>query len=172
MTDLSEIADSIDRAVMQSRLNTVAIMMMVDRSDRLEHITTVLEQLKPGAYLIGTGPSTVGIIPLTVDEVVIGRAATPGEELSDVVIDYHVADTMYLGPHEVSRVHAKIRRRATPDGPEFRIVDADTTCGTFVNGAAVGDEGRVLTHGDTVSLGPSHVSTYVFVEIDDEFGDD
>ena len=67
MTDL---ADSIDRAVIQSRLNTVAVIMMVDRSDRLEYITAVLEQLNPGAYLIGTGPSTVGIIPLTVDEVV------------------------------------------------------------------------------------------------------
>lgn len=109
-----------------------------------------------------------GIIPLTVDEVVIGRAATPGEEPSDVVVDYRAADTMYLGPDEVSRVHAKIRRRATPDGPEFRIVDADTTCGTFVNGAAVGDEGQVLEHGDAVSLGPSNVSTYVFVEIEDE----
>ena len=155
---------------MQSRLNTVAIMMMVDRSARLEHITAVLEQLNPGAYMIGTGPSTVGIIPLTVDEVVIGRAATPGEELSDVVVDYQVADQMYLGPHEVSRVHAKIRRRSTPDGLEFRIVDADTTCGTFMNGAAVGDERQVLEHGDAVSLGPSNVSTYVFVEIEEEFG--
>ena len=108
---ITELADSIDRAIIQSRLNTVAIMMMVDRSARLAHITGVLERLKPGAYLIGTGPSTVGIIPLSVDEVVIGRAAVPGEEPSDVVTDYQVTDTMFLGPHEVSRVHAKIRRR-------------------------------------------------------------
>ena len=168
MTDLTDLADSIDRAVIQSRLNTVAVIMMVDRSDRLEYITAVLEQLKPGAYLIGTGPSTVGIILLTVDEVVIGRAATPGEESSDVVVDYQVTDQMYLGPHEVSRVHAKIRRSATTDEREFRIVDVGSTCGTFVNGDAVGDEGQVLTHGDTVSLGPSNVSTYGFVEIEDE----
>ena len=58
--------------------------------------------------IVGTGPSTVGIIPLTVDEVVIGRAATPGEEPSDVVVDYQVTDQMYLGPHEASRVHARI----------------------------------------------------------------
>lgn len=75
---------------------------------------------------------------------------------------------MYLGPHKVSEVHAKIRRRPTPDGPELRIVDADSTCGTFVNGDAVGDGGQVLEHGDTVSLGPSNVSTYVFVEVEDE----
>jgi pSer/pThr/pTyr-binding forkhead associated (FHA) protein len=166
----TEVADSIDRAIIQSRLNTVAIMMMVDRSARLAHITAVLERLKPGAYLIGTGPSTVGIIPLSVDEVVIGRIATPGEEPSDVVVDYQVADTMFLGPHEVSRVDAKIRRRATPDGLKFRIVDADTTCGTFVNGVSVGDKGQVLEHGDTVSLGPSDVSTYVFVEIEEDGG--
>jgi hypothetical protein len=53
MTDITELADRIDRAIIQSRLNTVAIMMMVDRSARLTHITGVLERLKPGAYLIG-----------------------------------------------------------------------------------------------------------------------
>ena len=167
MADITELADSIDRAIIQSRLNTVAIMMMVDRSARLEHITGVLERLKPGAYLIGTGPPTVGIIPLTVDEVVIGRIATPGEEPSDVVVDYYVADTMFLGPHEVSRVHAKIRRRETRDGTEFRIVDARSTCGTFVNGEAVGKTGQLLAHGDTISLGPSNVSTYTFVVVQD-----
>jgi hypothetical protein len=37
-----------------------------------------------------------------------------------------------------------------------------------VNGAAVGVEGQVLEHGDEVSLRSSNVSTYVFVEIEDE----
>ena len=100
---------------------------------------------------------------------VIGRIATPGEESSDVVVDYYVADTMFLGPHGVSRVHATIRRRKTRKGTEFRIVDAGTTCGTFVNGSAVGTAGRLLTHWDTVSLGPSNVSTYIFVVVDDEW---
>ena len=80
-----------------------------------------------------------------------------------------MADTLFLGPHEVSRVHAKIRRGTKGKGTEFRIVDAGTTCGTFVNGSAVGTAGRLLTHGDAVSLGPSNVSTYIFVLVDDDW---
>jgi hypothetical protein len=65
-----DLTHTIDWVITQSRLNAVARMKLVDRSARLAHITSVLEQLKPGPYLIGTGPSAIGIIPLTVDNVV------------------------------------------------------------------------------------------------------
>ena len=48
----------------------------------------------------------------------------------------------------------------------YQIVDLGSTCGTFVNGKATAKEsGTELKSGDAISLGPSHVSTYVFVYI-------
>lgn len=138
-------------------------MMSTDRSDRLVRIMAALKQLKAGAYLLGTGPATTGIIPLTVEEVVIGRAATPLEEPSDGVVDYAVADTLYFGPRETSRLHAKIVRRWRESAPTYVLMDIKSTCGTFVNGRRLeGDGGQTLVHGDVISLGPSQVSTYVF----------
>ena len=161
---IETIADKTDQAIIQSRLNALAVMMMTDRGERLERITKVLLQLRPGAYLVGTGPSTVGIIPLTVDEVVLGRAATPVEQHSEVVVDYQVADMVYLSPHEVSRVHCKIVRQHGSAGTEYHITDLGSRCGTLVNGAAVGgsDANHRLESGDVISLGPTQVSTYVF----------
>jgi hypothetical protein len=36
-------------------------------------------------------------------------------------------------------------------------------------GAAVGTAGQLLTHGDTISLGRSNVSTYIFVVAGDDW---
>lgn len=127
-------------------------------------MSQVLGSLPPGAYLLGTGPSTVGIIPLTVDEVVLGRMATPLEEPSNTVIDYAVSDMLYFAPNEVSRAHAKVVRTSGPSGLSFSIVDLDSTCGTYVNGERIEPEEHAedLSHGDILSLGASQVSTYLF----------
>ncbi len=113
---------------------------------------------------MGTGPSTVGIIPLTVDEVVLGRSATILEEPAEEIIDYAAADTLYFVPREISRAHAKVIRRVGDSDVEYVIVDMKSTCGTFVNGTSVdpAGEGVVLSHGDVISLGPSLISTYMF----------
>ncbi|OPX21644.1 MAG: hypothetical protein B1H04_06290 [Planctomycetales bacterium 4484_123] len=147
-----------------SRLNELAVIMNVDRSDRVGMMLATLQRLPAGAYLLGTGPSTVGIIPLTVDEVVLGRAATPLEEPSATVIDYAVADTLYFCPREVSRVHAKVVTRGTGPEAEHRVIDLNSTRGTFVNGQQIspGEPGAPLSPGDVLSLGPSQVSTYLF----------
>ena len=170
MNDINAIAESVDRAIIRSRLNALSVMMMTDRADRLTRIATSLGKLISGAYLVGTGPSTVGIIPLTVDEVILGRSATPVEAPADLVIDYEVTDTMYLWPHEVSRVHAKVIRKVGSSGPEFAVCDVGSQCGTFVNGEKVGgqtDSGETpLSHNDLISLGPSHSSTYLFILIE------
>ncbi|MBC8372938.1 MAG: FHA domain-containing protein [Planctomycetes bacterium] len=167
MKNLRAIAKKADHAIISSRLNSFAVMMTTDRTQRLTRISAVLKKLPEGAYLIGTGPSTVGIIPLTVEEVVLGRSATPLEEPADTVVDYEIGDTMYLGPHEVSRVHAKILRTRDSRGLEFSICDLESTCGTFVNGEQIDDKGvgRHLSHGDAISMGPSHTSTYLYVEV-------
>lgn len=166
MSNLDKIIDKVDQAVSQSRLNCMAVMLTTDRVERLARIEGALARLKPGAYLLGTGPSTVGIIPLSVEEVVLGRSATPGEKPAEVVVDYQVPDTMYLSPHEVSRVHAKIVRTQGTGRPRFRIVDLKSRCGTYVNGDRIVPEGCRLRSGDLVSLGPTHVSTYVFFQWD------
>ena len=112
MKHFRDVVEKIDQAIIKSRLNSLTLMMMTDRSERIRRIATVLQELPKGAYLIGTGPSTVGIIPLTVEEVVLGRAATPLEEPAEAVVDYEIGDAMYLGPHEVSRVHAMASSQA------------------------------------------------------------
>jgi len=164
MADIDPIILKIEQIISLSRLNELAAIMNTDRADRLVRIMKALKQLKAGAYLLGTGPATTGIIPLTVEEVVIGRAATPLEKPSDGIADYAVADTMYFGPRETSRLHAKVVRRWKESAPFYVLMDMGSTCGTFVNGKRLeGDIGRPLAHGDVISLGASQVSTYVFL---------
>lgn len=166
MKHFNDVVDKIDQAIIKSRLNSLTLMMMTDRGERLGRIAAVVEKLPKGAYLIGTGPSTVGIIPLTVDEIIIGRAATPLEEPVDTVVDYEVGDAMYLGPYEVSRAHVKICRKVDVDQRRMVAIDLASKCGTFVNGKPLGDSGQmVLSHGDVISLGASHTSTYLLVEV-------
>ena len=164
MTDIDPIILKIDRLICRSRLNELAAMLGTDCSQRLARMAHAVERLPPGAYLLGAGPSTVGIIPLTVDEVVLGRTAMPSEEPASAVIDYAAADTMYFSPQEVSRTHAKIVRENSGAGVEFKVVDLGSTCGTFVNGEEIDPsaEPPTLSHGDVLSLGPAHVSTYLF----------
>jgi len=151
----------IDSTICMSRLSLLAIIMGTDKTERMAKVAAVLKQLRPGAYLLGTGPSTVGIIPLSVDEITIGRYATILEELPDSVPDYTVNDMAYFTPFEVSRSHARIIRRERNGEFEFMVEDMGSTCGTFVNGRRA-DEGLLLVHGDVISLGPSQASTYIF----------
>ncbi|MHC4118222.1 MAG: FHA domain-containing protein [Planctomycetota bacterium] len=154
----------IDKLITGSRLKEVAFIADTDITDRIYKMDTVLRELKPGAYLLGTGSTTSGIIPLTVDEVALGRCATALEEPTDAIIDYAAADTLYFAPREVSRSHAKVIRSITGSKLEYVVVDLRSTCGTFVNGTRVkpDGEGVVLSHGDVLSLGPSQMSTYMF----------
>jgi pSer/pThr/pTyr-binding forkhead associated (FHA) protein len=160
MAEIDPLIVKLDELISLSRLNELAVLLGTDRPTRLVRMATALAKLPRGAYLLGTGPSTVGVIRLSVEEVVLGRAATPAEEPTETVTDYWVNDTLHFAPHEVSRAHAKIVRR----GDQFSVVDLGSTCGTFVNGQRVESqgEGQPLSHGDVLSLGPSQVSTYVF----------
>ena len=164
MASLDPVFDKLDQMIIRSRLSGLALMYSSDRTDRIVRMAQVILKLPAGAYLLGTGPSTVGIIPLTVEEVVLGRPATPVEEPSATVIDYAVPDTLYFAPYEVSRTHAKVVRTNDPSGPSFSVIDLGSTCGTFVNGIQIESDGyaEYLSHGDILSLGPSQISTYLF----------
>lgn len=169
MDEIDPILLKLDKLISLSRLKEIAFIIDTDIRERILKMSLVLKELKPGAYLLGTGPSTVGIIPLTVDEVVLGRSATTLEEPTETIIDYAVADTPYFVPREVSRAHAKVVRNIIDSGVEYIVVDLESSRGTFVNGTRVdpNDEGVALSHGDVLSLGASQISTYVFYTISD-----
>ena len=158
----------IDRLITGSRLQEVAFIAETDIATRIARMKNVLRKLNPGAYLLGTGSTTVGIIPLTVDEIALGRSATALEEPTNTVIDYAATDTLYFAPREVSRSHAKVLRRTKDSTYEYLVVDMRSTCGTYVNGNRVDPDGpgTVLSHGDVLSLGPSQMSTYMFYMVD------
>jgi len=169
MPAVDRILLEIDRLITGSRLQEVAFIAETDIATRLSKMESVLRRLNPGAYLLGTGSTTVGIIPLSVEEVALGRSATTLEEPTDTVIDYAVADTLYFTPREVSRCHAKVVRRKTDSNIEYVVIDMRSTCGTYVNGNRVDPKGpgTVLSHGDVLSLGPSQMSTYMFYVVED-----
>ena len=164
MVEIDTVFVKIDRLISQSRLNELALMLNTSYAARVAGLATALGQLTPGAYLLGTGPSTAGIISLRSEEVVLGRTATPLEKPPELMVDYAITDTLYFVPQEVSRVHAKLVRRKKGKVPEYAILDLGSKCGLYVNGDRVEPEGqgRTLGHGDIISLGPSHVSTYVY----------
>ena len=167
MPAIDPILLEIDKLITGSRLQEVAFIARTDVTERISKMDAVLKGLRPGVYLLGTGSSTVGIIPLKVDEVALGRWATTLEEPTDTIIDYAATDTMYFAPREVSRSHAKVIRRLTGSRLEYFVVDMRSTCGTFVNGLRVDPDGEsvALLHGDVLSLGPSQTSTYMFYTV-------
>ena len=79
------------------------------------------------------GPKRGTIIPLVLEETLIGRIDTSHIEVDDP---------------SVSRVHARVDRRV--DG--FYLVDLDSTGGTLVNGQRINDP-RLLVDGDEISVG-------------------
>ncbi|MBN2130185.1 MAG: FHA domain-containing protein [Sedimentisphaerales bacterium] len=164
MNEHDPILLKIDKLIRLSRLKDIEFIMNTDVAERKREIRAALERLHGGAYLLGTGPSTVGIVSLNTDEVVLGRPPTIMEEPSDCGPDYYAADTLFFVPREVSRIHAKVIRHTTGRGIRHIVIDLDSTCGTFVNDARVdpGGEGAVLAQADVISLGPSRTSTYVY----------
>jgi hypothetical protein len=164
MNDTNAILYEIDRLIRHSRLKEIEFIMSMDTTERVHRMAAALERLEPGAYLLGTGPSTVGIVPLNGDDIVLGRPPTVLENPAREHPDYYAVDTLYFVPREISRTHAKVTRQTGGFGIRHLLIDLHSTCGTFVNERPVGPNGAgvVLGHGDVISLGPSQTSTYVY----------
>jgi hypothetical protein len=164
MDEVDPIFFEIDRMIRHSRLKEIEFIMSTDVTERVREITTALDRLGPGEYLLGTGPSTVGIVPLNVQNVVLGRPPTIVEGPSKELADCCAVDTLYFVPREISRTHAKVMRQTGIAGVRHILIDLNSTCGTFVNEMPVDPNGAgvVLQHGDIISLGPSQTSTYVY----------
>jgi len=170
--DAVSVAVAMDRLILESRLADISILAQTDRRDRVGAVATVLSKLRPGAYLLGCGPYCCGVLPLTVDAVVLGRPPSPLESLPETVVDYTLNDAVWLVPREASRIHATVLRQTDSSGTIYSIRDENSRTGTFVNGHRVsaGESGSAavavrLTTGDVISLGSSGVNSYVFVEV-------
>jgi hypothetical protein len=154
----------IDRLIRHSRLKELEFIMSMDASERVHEMSAALERLRPGEYLVGTGPSTTGIVPLDAQDVVLGRPPTMLEGPARDLADYCAVDTLYFVPREISRRHARVVRQTGSFGIRHILFDLHSTCGTLVNEMPVDPHvpGVVLDHGDIISLGPSQASTYVY----------
>jgi|SRR5579885_308499 pSer/pThr/pTyr-binding forkhead associated (FHA) protein len=169
---LKGLALDVARLAGSARLQDLAFLVQEGELQRGASVLTVLERLDSGTYLIGAGPYTQGIHLLRDDETVIGRLATPLEELKNEAVDIFVNDAPAFVPREVSRVHAVIIR----SGDSYWLLDRSSTCGTYVNGERlklqpahsfddIASLGRELSHGDIISLGPSHANVFVFASL-------
>lgn len=166
MGEIDPILLEIDKLIRVSRLREIEFIMSTDAGERVREISAALERLGTGEYLLGTGPSTVGIVPLNAHDIVLGRPPTILEGPSEPAADYCAVDTLYFVPREVSRLHARVVRQTGSLGARHVVVDLHSTCGTFVNGLPVDPNGAgvVLRHGDVISLGPSQTSTYIYYQ--------
>ena len=174
--DLDHIARKIEQLGVTARLYDLALFTKDGEASRTRSIRTVLDHLDPGVYLIGTGPYTQGVHSLMCEEVVIGRLATVLEKALDRAVDVFVNDAATLTPREVSRVHCAIYRKEGVTKHDYWIIDRGSTCGTFVNeerlqspSANDSDDvrmnSRTLVDGDVISLGPSLINRFVFVDL-------
>ena len=161
-----QVADRVDRLARSARAQDLSILLAQSEGERVRLIASCLEALDPGTYLVGSGPYTQGVYSIMADEVVLGRLATPLEKPLDKPVDIFCQDVACLHPREVSRYHAMVFRLGDAQKRYF-IRDLGSSCGTFVNGQKLlldnSDGSSELSHGDVVSLGPSHVNTYIFM---------
>lgn len=166
--EIVKLAEKIDRLARTARTQDLSLMLSQPEVERVSQIAAVIGGLGTGTYLVGSGPYTQGVYSIMADEVVLGRLATPLEDPLDKPVDIFCQDVPSLTPREVSRYHAMIHRLGDARKRYF-IRDLGSTCGTYVNGERLqsGDAGKEsaveLAQGGVISLGPSHINTYVFM---------
>lgn len=166
--EIIELANKADRLNRTARLQDLTLLFAQSEGERIQRIAKVLETLGSGTYLIGTGPYTQGVYSAMVDELVLGRLATPLEQPLDKPVDVFCHDVPCLMPREVSRCHAMIYRLGESNKTSV-LKDLGSTCGIYLNGARLGstedsqEPAAELKSGDVISLGPSHVNSYLFV---------
>jgi pSer/pThr/pTyr-binding forkhead associated (FHA) protein len=171
-----ELAIILEKLSVHARLQDLALFIAEGEEIRRQRIMAVLDHLEPGVYLIGAGPYAQGVYSLMYDETVIGRLATVLERSVDKAVDVFVNDAAALTPREVSRVHCAIYRSEGVSKHDYWIIDRGSSCGTYLNrerldkpASSNQDEirrmSRALASGDVISLGPSSINTFVFVDL-------
>ena len=155
-----------------TRAQDMLLLLSQQHRSAIRIVAEILEALPTGAYLLGCGPYVCGLFPLSTDEIVLGRPASPLESPHEQVTDFLFNDAVLMVPREISRIHATVLRTLNEEDSDYRyaVRDEESTTGTYINGDRVGHDQELpnpaqLTHGDALQLGPSGVNTYVFVEV-------
>ena len=169
---LIQLAEKADRLARRARINDILLFLDQPEQDRVQAMSTVMQALDAGAYLLGTGPYTQGVYSVMSEEVILGRLATTLETPLDKPVDIFCQDIVSLIPREVSRYHAMICRFGDQRRMYF-IEDLGSTCGTYLNGKKLGrsdtedqkESPAELSSGDVISLGPSLINTFIFVDL-------
>jgi pSer/pThr/pTyr-binding forkhead associated (FHA) protein len=170
-----DLYSAICREALESRQRDVMTFVdngMTGMSSRLEK---TLLRLPSGHYLLGLGSYNAGLVKLDFDELLLGREVPEFIGVGMPVTGFRVSSPDAFLNTEVSRLHAKVVRHELRAGPEYRLIDMRSTCGTYLNGEAipVPDElagiseqecAAPLTSGDFFSLGPSAVNLFLFFE--------
>jgi len=167
--DIVKVANKIDQLARTARAQDLSLLLSQSELERVGKIALIIERLEHGDYLIGSGPYTQGVYSIMADEVVLGRLATPMEDPLDKPVDIFCQDVPCLVPREVSRYHAMVFRLGD-ERMRYFVRDLGSTCGTYVNGERLRTESdkepaAELKPGDVISLGPSHINSYVFVRL-------
>jgi hypothetical protein len=170
-----DLYSAICREALESRQRDVTTFVdngMAGMSARLQQ---TLLRLPGGYYLLGLGPYNAGLVKLDYDELLIGREVPEFIGLGMPVSGFRVSSPDAFLNTEVSRLHAKLVRRILLDGPQYRLIDMRSTCGTYLNGdpipvpddiSGIREEecARPLRSGDFFSLGPSAVNLFLFFQ--------
>lgn len=170
-----DIYSAICREALESRQRDVMSFVdngMAGMSTRLEK---TLLRLPSGHFLLGLGPYNAGLVKLDFEELLIGREVPEYIGVGMPVSGFRVSTPEAFLNVEVSRLHAKVVRRIEGDGPQYRLVDMRSTCGTYLNGDPIPapddlggiseeDCARPLKSGDFFSLGPSAVNLFLFFQ--------
>jgi len=169
-----DLYSAICREALESRQRDVMSFVdngMAGMSGRLEK---TLLKLPSGHFLLGLGPYNAGLVKLDFDELLLGREVPEYIGVGMPVSGFRVSSPEAFLNIEVSRLHAKVFRRAESE-PRYRLVDMRSTCGTYLNGDPIpvpDDLGGVseddcacpLKSGDFFSLGPSAVNLFLFFQ--------
>src|ERR1700747_3140891 len=163
-----DIYSAICREALESRQRDLTAFVdngMAGMSHRLEK---TLFKLPSGHYLLGLGPYNAGLVKLDFDELLLGREVPEFIGVGMPVSGFRISSPDAFLNTEVSRLHAKVVRRALLSSPEYLLVDMRSTCGTYLNGDAIpvpddvagvfeDDCAAQLKSGDFFSLGPSAI---------------
>jgi pSer/pThr/pTyr-binding forkhead associated (FHA) protein len=170
-----DLFSAICREALESRQRDVMSFVDNGMSGMSHRLEKTLLKLPSGHYLLGLGPYNAGLVKLDFEELLLGREVPEFIGVGMPVSGFRVSSPDAFLNTEVSRLHAKVVRRAPLSTPEYLLVDMRSTCGTYLNGEPIpvpddlagiaeADCAARLTSGDFFSLGPSAINLFLFFQ--------
>ena len=170
-----DLFSAICREALESRQRDVMAFVDNGMSGMSARLERTLLRLPSGYYLLGLGPYNAGLVRMDFEELLLGREVPEFIGVGMPISGFRVSSPDAFLNTEVSRVHAKVVRREHLGGPEYKLVDMRSTCGTYLNGEAIpvpdelagvseDDVAAPLRSGDFFSLGPSAINLFLFFQ--------